>query len=112
LASGGRQPIEQVTVPNLVGLNSTVAGQQVQTLGLSLTPTGVTSSDQPEGTILTQDPLPGTKVDTGSTIKVTVATGPGTVPVPDLKNKDESSALQAIVAARLGGGGRGQDVDT
>jgi serine/threonine-protein kinase len=101
LASGGRQPIEQVTVPNLVGLNSTIAGQQVQTLGLTLTPTGVTSSDQPVGTILTQDPLPGTKVDTGSVIKVTVATGPGTVPVPDLRNKDESSALQAIVAAGL-----------
>jgi serine/threonine-protein kinase len=111
LASGGRQPIEQVTVPNFVGMNSTVAGQQAQTLGLTLTPTGVTSSDQPEGTILSQDPLPGTKVDTGSTIKVTVATGPGTVPVPDLKNKDESSALQAIVAAGLVVGARTEDFD-
>ena len=111
LASGGRTPVEQVTVPNFVGQNSTVAGQTAQTLGLTLTPTGVASSEQPVGTILTQDPPAGTVVDSGSTVKVTVATGPGTVPVPDLKNKDESSALQAIVSAGLVVGERTEDFD-
>ena len=112
LASGGNKtPVEQVTVPNLVGLASTAASQQATSLGLTLTPTGVASSAQPEGTILTQDPPAGTKVDTGTAIKVTVATGPGTVPVPDLRLKDESSALQALSDAGLRVGIRTEEFD-
>ena len=51
-----RPTAEQVTVPNLVGLTSTAASQQAEALGLTLTPTGQVSSDQPEGTVLSQDP--------------------------------------------------------
>ena len=101
LTSGGTTPAAQVTVPNLVGQTSAAANQQVAALGLTLSPTGQVSSDQPEGTILSQDPPAGTKVDTGTVIKVNVATGPGTVPVPDLKGLDESSALQALSDAGL-----------
>src|SRR4051812_2685025 len=57
LASGGRSQAEQVAVPQFVGLTSTQASAQAEALGLTLTPTGVESADQPEGTVLTQDPL-------------------------------------------------------
>src|SRR6476646_8358463 len=111
LASGGRTQAEQVTVPQLVGLSSTQASTRAEALGLTLTSTGVASSDQPEGTILSQDPLPGTKVDVGTPIKVTVATGPGTVPVPYLKFKDDTGALQAISDAGLRVGIRSEEFD-
>ncbi len=110
-SGGGTTPVAQVTVPNFVGLTSDVAGQQAQTLGITLTPTGVISSAAPEGTILTQDPPAGTRIDTGSAVKITVATGPGTVPVPDLKFKDDSGALQAISDAGLRVGLRSEAFD-
>ena len=56
LASGGNEPVEQVRVPQFVGLNSTQASTQAEALGLVLTPTGVASSAEPEGTVLAQDP--------------------------------------------------------
>ena len=111
-ASGGGTPRrEQVSVPNFVGMTSDAASQQATSLGLTLAPTGQVASDQPEGKVLAQDPPAGTKVDQGSTVKITVATGLGTVPVPDLKLKDESSALQAIVTAGLTVGTRTEAFD-
>ena len=111
-ASGGGTPRrEQVSVPNFVGMTSDAASQQATSLGLTLAPTGQVASDQPEGQVLAQDPPAGTKVDQGSTVKITVATGLGTVPVPDLKLKDESSALQAIVTAGLTVGTRTEAFD-
>ena len=80
-------------------------------LDLTLTPTGTVSSDQPEGEVLTQDPIAGTMVDRGTTIDVTVATGPGTAAVPDLKNKNDTDALQAISAAGLTVGTRSEEFD-
>ncbi len=112
LVSGpGRTPVEQVTVPNFVGMTSTAAGLQAQSLGITLKSTGVVSSAAPEGTVLTQDPPAGTKVDTGTSIDITVATGPGTVAVPDLRFKDDSGALQAISDAGLRVGLRTEEFD-
>ena len=112
LASGGRTPaVDQVTVPNFVGLDSTTATQRATALGLTLTPTGQASSDHPEGQVLAQDPIEGTKVDPGSAIKITVATGPGTAAVPDLKNKNDTGALQAISDAGLTVGVRSEEFD-
>ena len=72
---GGQRRDEQVTVPNFVGMDSATANQQATALGLTLTPTGQVASDHPEGQVLSQDPPAGTKVDTGTAVKVTVATG-------------------------------------
>jgi serine/threonine-protein kinase len=110
LVSGGPTPTQQVTVPNFVGTLVNDATRQADLLGITLDPTGQESS-LPAGTILTQDPPGGTKVDDGSAIKVTVATAPGTVPVPDLKNKPESEAFQAIVTAGLTVGTRTEAFD-
>src|SRR5207342_2792991 len=77
-ASGRGTPApQQVTVPNFVGMTSAAASQQATTLGLTLTSTAQVASDQPEGQVLAQDPPAGTKVDEGSTVKITVATGLG-----------------------------------
>ena len=100
-ASGGKEPVEQVTVPNFVGMTSAAADLQAKALGITLTSTGQASSDQPEGTVLTQDPPAGTKVDKGGAVRITVATGPGMAAVPDLRGKDDSGALQAISDAGL-----------
>ena len=69
--------------PNFVGQTSTAASQQAAAPRPHARPRPASvASDQPEGTVLTQDPPAGTKVDTGTSIKVTVATGPGHGPGP------------------------------
>ncbi len=75
VAVAGRRAAEQVAVPNLVGLDSATAARRAAALDLTLTPTGQVSSDHPEGQVLSQDPIAGTKVDRGTAIEVTVATG-------------------------------------
>ena len=109
-SAGGTPPAHKVTVPNFVDMLVADANRQAQTLQLTLKPTGAESSASP-GTILAQDPPAGAKVDAGSVIAITVAAAPGTVPVPDLKNKPESAAIQAIFDAGLRPGVRSDAFD-
>ncbi|MEA2653333.1 MAG: eukaryotic-like serine/threonine-protein kinase, partial [Chloroflexota bacterium] len=110
-SGGGKPPVAQVTVPTFIGLSSDAAAQKANQLGLTLSPTGQVASDQVAGTVLAQDPAPGTTVDKGTAVKITVATAVGSVPVPDLRNKDESTAVQAIFDAGLKVGVRSDDYD-
>ena len=109
-SGGGTPPAQKVTVPNFVNMLVADANRQAQTLQLTLVPTGAESSASP-GTVLAQDPVAGVKVDAGSAIKITFAAAAGTVPVPDLKNKPENEAIQAIVGAGLRPGGRSEAFD-
>ena len=63
-------------VPNLVGQTSTSALDAISGAGLVVgTVTTLSSSTVPAGTILSQDPLSGTAVTTGSTVNWVVSTG-------------------------------------
>lgn len=93
-------PSTQVTVPNFVGRTLEVATIEADGLGITLVPT-TEPSDQPVGTILRQDTAEGALVAPGARVAVVVAAGIETVPVPDLRNKSESQALQLISEAGL-----------
>ncbi|MHB8657503.1 MAG: Stk1 family PASTA domain-containing Ser/Thr kinase [Solirubrobacteraceae bacterium] len=70
-------------VPTVVGESVSVAQTQVQNAGF--TPNLVYRSDaHPQGTVIGQSPLGGTKAATGSTVTLTVSQGPGSVPVPSV----------------------------
>jgi len=111
LLSGPSTPAAtQVSVPNWVGRTIEDATREADGLGLTLKQTPQTS-DQPPGTILAQGTPPGTNVAPGTEIAVTVASGVATVPVPDLRNKTESEAVQLIADAGLRIGTRNQAFD-
>ena len=103
-------PVTDVTVPNFVGRTLQDATREADGLGITLVSTTETS-DQPVGTVLSQDPLPGVLVDPGSEIDVVVAGGVETVPVPDLRTRTESEALQLIAENGLRIGQRTSDFD-
>jgi tRNA A-37 threonylcarbamoyl transferase component Bud32 len=105
VSGGGPAPSSgpaQVGVPKFVGEQIADATRQADGLGIKLTQTGE-ASDQAVGTILAQDLAVGTLIPIGGEVKVTVATSTSadSVPVPDLKNKSESDAVQAIADAGL-----------
>ena len=103
-------PVEQVAVPDFVGRTLDEARTAADTLGLQLVTT-TQQSDRPVGTILDQQPPANTKVDKGSQVTVTVATGAETVQVPDLRLRPEPEALAAIFQAGLTNGSRTEAFD-
>ena len=89
-----------VIVPRFVDQLIADATRQANGLGITLKPTSVVS-DSREGTILSQDPAEGDSLSAGGVVKVTVATGVGTVQVPDLRNRTERDAITMLFAVGL-----------
>jgi eukaryotic-like serine/threonine-protein kinase len=89
--SKGRAP---VTVPNVRGRNITEARQMLAQLGLHAVEE-YTDSDQPQGTVIDQNPKDGAGVDNGAEIKLTVSNGQPMVPVPDVMSAQNMPCHQA-----------------
>jgi serine/threonine-protein kinase len=108
--SRGKAPI---TIPNVVGLDFNTANGQLTALGLTVAQ--VQKQDaKPAGTVIKQSLSVGAGVTKGTTIVLTVSTGPPLVQVPDLTNQgigfDDAVArlqqlgLPAIAVANFPGG--------
>jgi beta-lactam-binding protein with PASTA domain/tRNA A-37 threonylcarbamoyl transferase component Bud32 len=92
----------QVVVPSFVDLSFADAETQAEGLGLTVSRAATEErADVDPDTVLSQDPPEGQLVVSGTDIALTVARGPTAVPVPDLRDKPESEALQLIVAQGL-----------
>ena len=102
LSGGGATPVAQVTVPNFVGQSLPGATTLATQNGLVLDSTATAQASAADaGKVLAQDPAPGTKIDKGGTVKLTIAVGPATVAVPNLLGKSETDAFNLLAAAHL-----------
>ena len=100
LGGDGEEEPTLVTVPSVV--DQTIERATTQLVGLQLRVERVdTANDAPAGTVLEQDPEAGTEVDIGSTVTLTVSTGPGEVSVPDLSGLTEAEARARLVDSGL-----------
>ena len=101
--SKGRQ---QVAVPNLVGHNESFARNALRAAGLVAAVARV-ASEEPEGTVVAQDPSAGERVERGTSVRVNVSRGPpattraATVSVPDVVGLDEAAARRELRAQGL-----------
>ena len=86
----------QVDVPALTGMSADDAGAAVSAAGLGLG--GVTReySTQPAGTVLSQSPEAGSRVDEGTQVSLTVATDSPQGPVPNVVGKDAETARTTL----------------
>ncbi|MEP6976462.1 MAG: PASTA domain-containing protein [Thermoleophilia bacterium] len=87
-----------VAVPRVVGLNQTAAQRRLQAAGLASHVVYVAST-QPAGRVVAQRPLPGTKVKSGSRVRLNVSIGPNpqaSTPVPDVLGQDEATATTTL----------------
>jgi serine/threonine protein kinase len=87
---------EQLTVPNVVGQPSAVAAQSLQNRGFKVDIQPVQNPDVPRDTVAAQDPRPDTKAPEGSTVELTVSTGPGEAPVPAVVGMPRDEAEQRV----------------
>lgn len=98
-------PPAAVVVPTLIGRPIAEARAIIEAIGLEIEPTGRVS-DQPESTVLDQDPAPGTMAGPGSVVRIVIATAVAEVVVPDLLGLPEGQALRALTDAGLVAGRR------
>jgi serine/threonine-protein kinase len=89
-----------VTVPDVTGKTEAEAAAALEDAGLQVGETTEASDAQAvAGTVLSQDPAAGTEADEGSTVALTLSSGPGTAEVPDVVGMDRAAAEAAVSAA-------------
>lgn len=90
-----------VAVPALVGLSEAQATAALTTAGLESRVVEAASATVDAGDVITQDPAAGLTIDVGSTVAVTVSTGPAPVTVPDVTGQTLQAATLALQQAGL-----------
>jgi serine/threonine-protein kinase len=111
LSGGSTPPPDAVEVPSFVGMSYEAAQAAAADAGVVVARSAFIPSEEPDGTVLSQDPAAGTAVESGATVKLTLALGDETVAVPDLRGRTESEAVNLIVAAKLKIGTRSEAFD-
>ena len=90
-----------VTVPNVTGLALATARSQLTAAGLYAVVTTACSDEAAIDTVLDQDPVAGADVTAGSSVALTVVSGPCTVLVPALTGLTSDAAQALLQAAGL-----------
>ena len=96
------QGAEQVPVPNVVGESQSSATSALQSAGFEVSVTQSSSSSVEKGNVISTNPYAGTSADKGSTVTITVSTGPSSVSVPNVLGEDQYSAESALKNAGFG----------
>jgi beta-lactam-binding protein with PASTA domain/N-acetylneuraminic acid mutarotase len=92
----------QVVVPNVVGDTQAAATTAITAAGLTLgTVTTQSSPNVASGNIISESPIAGTTVNSGSAVNIVVSSGPAQVAVPNVVGDTQAAATTAITAAGL-----------
>jgi eukaryotic-like serine/threonine-protein kinase len=91
---------EKRTVPDVTGRTLNTARTVLQNEGFVVNVLDVTSNHK-SGTVIGQQPQGSSKVDRGSTVTLTVSTGPGNTSVPSVVGLPAKAAERDLVRARL-----------
>jgi beta-lactam-binding protein with PASTA domain len=98
----GRRPAAGITTPNLIGLPLDRARATIDGLGLVLGETSyVQTTSLPEGTVVSQEPNPGTAVEAGTMVDLAVSSGLELVVVPEVVGQTEAQAIVTLTGAGL-----------
>ena len=91
-----------VSVPDVVNLTQAAATSAITGADLIVgTISNASSATVPAGSVISQDPIAGTQVASGSAVNLVVSTGPPPVSVPNVVNLTQAAATSAITGANL-----------
>jgi eukaryotic-like serine/threonine-protein kinase len=90
---------EQLDVPNVIGRDEATASQILQNRGFEVNIERVANADVERDEVAAQDPRPETQAPEGSTVTITVSTGPGEASVPDVQGLPRADAEDQLRAA-------------
>jgi eukaryotic-like serine/threonine-protein kinase len=86
---------DRVTVPNVISQEVGTATQLLEDRGFDADIKPVPSTARRD-TVIEQDPIPGEKVDEGSTVVLTISAGPASVAIPDVQGLSEADATKRL----------------
>jgi len=86
----------QVRVPKVVGQQAATAQTALDRAGFEVKSRRVTDNVAPVGQVIAQDPAAGNKADEGSTIELTVSSGPGEGRVPSVEGLSSERAIKEL----------------
>jgi eukaryotic-like serine/threonine-protein kinase len=90
-----------VAVPLVVGLKEQLAVEQIRNAGFEPKVERRSNSDAQKGTVFSQNPNAGTRIQKGDTVVLLVSTGPPKTTVPDVVGMNYGDAVQALNDAHL-----------
>lgn len=99
-------PVSRIDVLGVVGKEEASAEEALKGAGFKVEKASQETSDSEEGTVISQDPLAGNRVQRGSTVTITVATAPAIAFVPDLTGLGVQEAEARLSEAGLILGGQ------
>jgi beta-lactam-binding protein with PASTA domain/predicted Ser/Thr protein kinase len=79
-------------IPNVLGLGATAAEHQLRAEGFTVSRARVSSTTVPKNTVISTNPTGGTTAQHGSTVVVTISSGPPNVAVPNAVNETVDQA--------------------
>jgi eukaryotic-like serine/threonine-protein kinase len=94
---------KQVTVTPVVGEQLNIAQTQLQNAGFKVDPQ-YQRNGHPYGYVFGQSPNGGVKADKGSSVTLTVSSGPGNVQVPPVQGESVTQAKAALASSHLKAG--------
>jgi serine/threonine-protein kinase len=92
---------EQVVVPEVEGLGRTSATKKLKAAGFKVKVAYDSSDSVDSGVVISQSKSAGGSYPKGSTVKITVSTGPPMVEVPDVKTKTPDAAQSELTGLGL-----------
>jgi beta-lactam-binding protein with PASTA domain/predicted Ser/Thr protein kinase len=87
--------VQLVTVPDVLGQQESAAEAAVREVGL-VPNVEIENSDEPEGTVIGVDPGPGSRLEKGTEVILTVSNGAGTVVVPSVIGQPRDTAINTL----------------
>jgi hypothetical protein len=99
-SSSTGKPVSTVSVPTITGQQLASATQVLSTMGLNYTVNYVASSDVP-GTVVSQHPYGGARVDPASKVLLTVSGAQAVATIPNVIGQSQAQAEASLSAAAL-----------
>jgi serine/threonine-protein kinase len=93
------QGLKPVDVPDETGQPFANARSALKGVGFVVVRVDAQSADVPKGQVISQSPVGGTQAPAGSTVTVTVSSGPGTTAIPDVSGDTTADATTILQAA-------------
>jgi serine/threonine-protein kinase len=89
-----------ITLPDVLGQSQEIAQSELERPGF-IVDVDTKNEDEPEGTVIGQDPGPGSRLLRGDRVTIIVSTGAGSVIVPGVEGQSEQSAISTLQSRGL-----------
>ena len=89
----------KATVPNVTGETEQAASARLRSLGLSPVPSLASSATVASGRVLSQAPVGGSRVASGSRVSIVVSSGPGSAALQGVEGLTAAQAINKLRAA-------------